>query len=73
MSESPLPPDNLPPTPAGTLGRVVLALLLAGLAVLAVLLIWDVSNPEILLQGFATFVVVAVVVMLLMMVVQKRS
>lgn len=73
MSDSPLPPDNLPPTPAGKLGRVVLVLLLASLALLGVLLIWGVSDPDLLLKGFATFAVLALVAMLLVMVVQKRS
>lgn len=73
MSDSPLPPDDLPPTVAGKLGRVVLALLLAGLALLGILLIWGVSDPDLLLKSFATFAVVALVGMLLVMVVQKRS
>lgn len=73
MSDSPLPPDNLPPTAAGHLGRVVLVLLLLGLAALGVLLVWGVSDPEILLKGFATFAVVALVTVLLVMVLQKRS
>lgn len=73
MSDSPLPPDNLPPTAAGHLGRVVLVLLLLGLAALGVLLVWGVSDPEILLKGFATFAVVALVAVLLVMVLQKRS
>lgn len=73
MSDSPLPPDNLPPTPAGKLGRVVLVLLLASLALLGVLLIWGVADPDLLLKGFATFAVLALVAMLLVMVVQKRS
>ena len=73
MSDSPLPPENLSPTAAGRLGRVVLGLLLAGLALLGVLLIWEVSEPDVLLKGFATFAVLALVAVLLVMVVQKRS
>ena len=73
MSDSPLPPDNLPPTVAGHLGRVLLLVFLVGLALMGVLLIWGVSDPEILLKSVATFTVVAVVTVLLAMVLQKRS
>lgn len=73
MSDSPLPPENLPPTPAGKLARTGLVLLLVVLAVLGVLMIWGVSDPEILLKGFATFTVVALTGVLLAMVLQKRS
>mgnify|MGYP001764955775 CR=1 FL=1 len=73
MSDSPLPPDNLPPTAAGQLGRLMLVLFLLGLAVMGVLLIWGVSDPEVLVKSFATFAVVALVAVLLVMVLQKRS
>ena len=73
MSDSPLPPDNLPPTAAGHLGRLLLLVFLVGLAVMGVLMIWGVSDPEILLKSVATFTVVAVVTVLLAMVLQKRS
>ena len=73
LSGSPLPPDNLPTTVAGQLGRVLLLVFLVGLAVMGVLLIWGVSDPEILLKSVATFTVVAVVTVLLAMVLQKRS
>lgn len=73
MSDSPLPPDDLPSTPAGQLGRMALVLFLVVLAVLGVLLIWGVSDPEMLLKGFATFTVIALTGVLLAMVLQKRS
>jgi hypothetical protein len=73
MSDSPLPPENLPPTAAAHLGRLMLVLLLSGLALMGVLLIWGVSDPDILLKSFATFAVVALVAVLLAMVMQKRS
>lgn len=73
MSDSPLPPENLPPTPAGNLARLALVLLLVVLAVLGVLVIWGVSDPELLLKGFATFTVLALTGVLLAMVLQKRS
>lgn len=73
MSDSPLPPDNLPPTAAGHLARLALVLFLVVLAVLGVLMIWGVSDPEMLLKGFATFTVIALTGVLLTMVLQKRS
>lgn len=73
MSDSPLPPENLPPTPAGNLARAALVLLLVVLAALGVLMIWGVSDPEMLLKGFATFTVIALTGVLLAMVLQKRS
>jgi hypothetical protein len=73
MSDSPLPPENLPPTAAGLLGRLMLVLFMLGLAVMGVLMIWGVSDPEIVLKSFATFAVVALVAVLLVMVLQKRS
>lgn len=72
MTDSPLPPENLPPTAAGRLGQVVLVLLLLALSALGVMLLWDISDPETLLKGFATFAIVALVAVLLAMVVQKR-
>lgn len=59
MSDNPLPPENLPPTPAGRLSMAMFVLFVVLLAVIALLVIWGIADPEMLLKVVATFVVVA--------------
>lgn len=73
MSDNPLPPENLPPTPAGRLSMAMFVLFVVLLAVIALLVIWGIADPEMLLKVVATFVVVALTGVIAVMALQPRG
>ncbi|MFN3586848.1 MAG: hypothetical protein ACK4UT_05035 [Moraxellaceae bacterium] len=73
MSDNPLPPENLPPTPAGRLSMVMFVLFIVLMAVIALMVIWGIADPEMLLKVVATFVVVALTGVIAVMALQPRG
>lgn len=73
MSDNPLPPENLPPTPAGRLSMAMFVLFIVLMAVIALMVIWGIADPEMLLKVVATFVVVALTGVIAVMALQPRG
>ncbi len=73
MSDNPLPPENLPPTPARRLSMAMFVLFIVLMAVIALMVIWGIADPEMLLKVVATFVVVALTGVIAVMALQPRG
>lgn len=73
MSDNPLPPENLPPTPARRLSMAMFVLFIVLMAVIALMVIWGITDPEMLLKVVATFVVVALTGVIAVMALQPRG
>ncbi|MDP2227449.1 MAG: hypothetical protein Q8J78_08245 [Moraxellaceae bacterium] len=73
MSTNPLPPEDLPPTSAGRLSLVMFVLFVVLAAVIALMLVWGIADPTMLLKVVATFVVVALTGVIALMALQPRS